>query len=221
MSMNKICPDRTDLGLQKINQLWSKVTVLFIDINCLSIPSTLHIFSWLHSCSPKLHSPLPDMYPTISSIMAPQNPAGFTRSRSRMISALLSYMVTFVFNIMILITFWSYMQWPGHDYILIMRLRNSHRRKNPKRIAAPKTEARMLTEMLLLAKNCLLASDIASEMLSFVSSVVASSATNLPSPSIIPPNKFVIAWLSERRSFKYIVPRVSTNLTSASQDSLI
>ena len=75
----------------------------------------------------------------------------------------------------------------------------------------------MLTEMLLLAKNCLLAS----EMLSFVSSLVASSATKLPSPSIIPSNKFVIAKLSERRSLKYIVPRVSTKSTSAGQHSLI
>ena len=48
--------------------------------------------------------------------------------------------------------------------------------------------------MLLLAKNCLLAS----EMFSLVSSLVASSTTNLPSPSIIPPSKSVIAWLSER-----------------------
>ena len=73
---------------------------------------------------------------------------------------------------------------------------HSHRRKNPKRIAEPNTEARMLTEMLLLEKKVL----PTSEMLSLVRMLLASSATNLPNPSIIPNNKSVIAWLSERNN---------------------
>ena len=72
----------------------------------------------------------------------------------------------------------------------------SHRRKNPKRIAEPNTEARMLTEMVLVEKKVL----PTSEMLSLGKKLLASSATNLPNPSIIPNNKSVIAWLSERNN---------------------
>ena len=54
----------------------------------------------------------------------------------------------------------------------------------------------MLTEMLLLEKKVL----PTSEMLSLVKKLLASSATNLPNPSIIPNNKSVIAWLSERNN---------------------
>ena len=54
----------------------------------------------------------------------------------------------------------------------------------------------MLTEMLLLEKKVL----PTSEMLSLVRKLVASSTTNLPNPSIIPNNKSVIAWLSERNN---------------------